>query len=145
MATTVYEVKELLLDDGTTITCKPAVIAVNRKGHEMLAHLDEVADNDEGIKKLLDIVCLCLKRQRPEFEVEVDATDDKGEVIKNDKGKATKVKQTNYELMENIFDLETMFKVIEIYLGVKLNDPNLIEAAAKMALIHAEQESVGVS
>lgn len=130
MATTVYEVQELILDDGSTITCKPANIAVTRKGNELLAALGDVDDNDEGVYKLLDIVCLCLKRQRPDFE-----TDDEN-------GK----KVTNYEVLEELFDYDTMFKVIEIFLGVKLNDPKLLEAALEMARAQAaEEESPGTN
>lgn len=131
MATTVYEVQELVLDDGsTTITCKPANIKVMRKGNELLAKLGEVEGNDEGIERLLDIVCLCLKREHPEFE-----TDELDE-----KGKKTGSKITNYELMEELFDMDTMFKVIELFLGVKLNDPKLLEAAAQAALLKEQEK-----
>jgi len=37
--------------------------------------------------------------------------------------------------MEELFDLDTAFKVIEVYLGVKLNDPKLLEMAAEAAMI----------
>lgn len=130
MATTVYEVQELVLDDGTTVTCKPANIKVMRKGNELLAKLGESEDNDDGINRLLDIVCLCTKRERPEFEI--DELDDEGE--------KTGRRVTNYELMEELFDMETVFKVIELDLGVKLNDPKLLEAAAQMALLKAQEE-----
>lgn len=126
MATTVYEVQELILDDGSTITCKPANIKVTRKGNELLAKLGDVEDNDDGVKALLDIVCLCLKKQRPDF-VEEDG-------------------QTNYELLEELFDYDTMFKVIEIFLGVKLNDPKLMEQALELAAAQAKaEESAGQS
>lgn len=128
MATTVYEVQELVLDDGSTITCKPANIKVMRKGNELLANLGDVEDNDEGIHRLLDIVCLCTKRERPEFEVDE----------KDDKGKKTGNKVTNYDLMEELFDMDTMFKVIELFLGIKLNDPKLLEAAAQAALLQEQ-------
>jgi len=133
MATTVYEVQELVLDDNSTITCKPANIKVTRKGNELLAKLGEVDDNDEGVHALLDIVCLCLKRQREDFE-----TDEIG-----DDGEKTGRKVTNYELLEELFDYDTMFKVIEIFLGVKLNDPKLVEQAMELAAaqqVAAEQD-----
>lgn len=129
MATSVYEVQELVLDDGSTVTCKPANIKVLRKGNELLSGLGDVEDNDEGIRKLLDIVALCTKRERPEFEIdELDENDEK-----------TGKKVTNYDLMEDLFDMDTMFKVIEIFLGVKLNDPKLLEAAAQLALAQAQE------
>lgn len=137
MATTVYEVQELILDDGSTITCKPANIAVTRKGNELLSKLGDAEDDEEGIYKLLDIVALCTKRQRPDFV--------KDEV--NDEGEKTGKKVTDYELLEELFDYETMFKVIEIFLGVKLNDPKLLEAAMEMAQAQAaaEAESPGTN
>lgn len=131
MATTVYEVQELILDDGTTITCKPANIKVMRKGNEMVLNLGQSQDDDEGLRRLLDIVALCTKRERPEFEVdEVD-----------DDGKPTGKKVTNYELMEELFDMDTVFKVIELFLGIKLNDPKLMEAAAQVAMLRAQEEN----
>lgn len=132
MATTVYEVQELILQDGSTITCKPANIKVMRKGQELLSKLNEAEDDDDGINRLLDIVALCTKRERPEFEVETP-------VDPEDESKGTK-RGTNYDLMSELFDMETVFKVIELDLGIKLNDPKMLEAAAQMALLRAEQE-----
>lgn len=131
MATTVYDVQELVLQDGSTVTCKPANIKVMRKGTEMLSQLGEAEDNDDGINRLLDIVCLCTKRERPEFET--DEVDDEGE--------KTGKKVPNYEVMEELFDMDTVFKVIELYLGVKLNDPKLLEAATQMALAREQEEA----
>lgn len=131
MATTVYEVQELILDDGSTITCKPANIKVMRKGNEMVMALGDAEDDEDGLHRLLDIVALCTKRERPEFEV--DELDDKG--------KETGNKVTNYDLMEDLFDMDTVFKVIEIDLGIKLNDPKLMEAAAQVALLQAQEEN----
>lgn len=132
MATQVYEVQELVLDDGSTVTCKPANIKVMRKGNELLNQLGDVEDNDDGIRKFLDIVCLCLKRQRPEFEKQVS--------VENEDGSVTQKNVTDYELLEELFDMDTVFKVIEIFLGVKLNDPKLLEKAAELAALQAAQE-----
>jgi hypothetical protein len=137
MANTVYTVEEYELQDGSLVTLKPANIAVSRKGHEMIGKLGDRPEPVEGeepeeyddIHQLLDIVCLCLKRQRPEFET----TDDKGKKV------------TNYEVMEDLFDLDTAFKVIEVYLGVKLNDPKLLEAAMQLAMATEEVEKANAS
>src|SRR4051794_6224268 len=128
MATTVYEVEEIVLQDGSTVTLKPSNIRVMRKGNEMIAKLGEAETDDEGITRLLDVVCVCLKAQRPDFEHQV--TDDEG---------VTKV-VPNYELLEELFDMDLVFKVIEVCLKIKLNDPKLMEAAAQMALLQAQQE-----
>lgn len=120
MATTVYEVVELELEDGSTVTCKPANIKVLRKGNELIANLGSSEDDEDGIRSLLDIVFLCLKRQREDFALE--------------DGKP------NYDHMEELFDMETIFKVIEVYLGIKLNDPKLLETAAAMALLQQQEK-----
>lgn len=124
MATTVYEVQELILDDGSAITCKPASIKVMRKGHEMIQNFGEIENDEDGLHRFLDLVCLCLKRQRPDFELEA-ADPETGS-------------KTNYDLMEDLFDYETMFKVIHIYLGVNFADPKLLEAAAELAAVQKE-------
>lgn len=124
MATTVYEVKELVLDDGSTVTCKPASIKVNRKGQELINKLDEAEGEIEALHRFLDIVCLCLKRQRPDFEL--------------DEPDPETGSKTNYDLMEELFDYPTMFEVIHIYLGVNFADPKLMEAAAELAAAQAE-------
>lgn len=149
MATTVYEVQELVLDDGSTVTCKPANIKVLRKGTEMLDLIPvpyenepDLDDNEAGIRRMLDVVVLCLKRERPEFEREVEVK------IKTEDGEETRKKKVpDYDLLEELFDLSTMFKVIELYLGVKLNDPNLLEAAAQLAEMrqNMNEESLGQS
>jgi hypothetical protein len=137
MATQVYSVEEVQLDDGSTVTLKPANIKVMRKGQEMINGLADVEDDDEGLRRLLDIVCLCLKRERPEFEAEVTVEEE------GDEGKTTvKKKATNYELMEELFNMPLIFQVIHSYLGINLADPKLAEAALKMM---EEQAKAGTS
>jgi hypothetical protein len=128
MATTVYEVSELVLQDGTSVLCKPANIKVMRKGTELLTNSVETESDDDGIDRLLDIVAVCLKNQRPEFEHEVEV-------------EGVRKKETNYELMYELFDMDTVFEIIHKFLGIKLNDPKLLETAAQMALLQAQQEA----
>lgn len=140
MATEVYKVEEMMLDDGSTVTLKPANIKVMRKGQEMIMNLGEAEDDEAGLRRLLDIVCLCLKRERPEFEVEVDEKDEDAE------GNATTVKRrvTNYDLMEELFNMPLIFQVIKSYLGIDLADPKLLEVATKL-MEEQEKERVGTS
>ena len=127
MATEVYKVEEVQLDDGSTVTLKPANIKVMRKGQEMIEGLADAEDDDDGLRRLLDIVSLCLKRERPEFEVEVTE-----KVEEDGKSELVKKKVTNYDLMEELFNMPLIFKVIHSYLGINLADPKLAEAAMKM-------------
>lgn len=115
MATSIYEVLEVPLQDGRTVELKPASIALLKKGNKELQRLfdGEAETTDETLDILLDVVIVLLKKQIPELG-------DK------DSGK---------EMAEELFDLDTVYKVIEVFLGVKLNDPKLIEAAMRAAQV----------
>jgi hypothetical protein len=115
MANEVYKVEEVTLDDGSKVLVKPSPIKILRKGTQMITELGRPDSEEEAIHSLLDIVCLCLKKQRPDFEKEEDQEDGSKRTV------------TNYDLMEEIFDIDTVFYVIEKDLGVKLNDPKLME------------------
>jgi hypothetical protein len=108
--TNIYEVIEVPLQDGTTIELRPASISLLKKGQKALDKLGGVKNADETLDVLLDICVVLLKKQRPDF-----------------------ADPENRELVEDLFDLETVYKVIEVFLGVKLNDPKLVETAIRMA------------
>jgi hypothetical protein len=111
-ATNIYETMVVPLQDGTTVELKPANIKLLKKGTKLINTLTEATDEDEFLDKLIDLVVVLLGRQRPEW------TEDR-------------------ELAEDALDIETVYKVIEVFLGVKLNDPKLLETAMR---VQAEQE-----
>lgn len=106
----VYEVFEVPLQDGSKVTLKPASIKLLKAGQKELDRLAEAKDTDETLDILLDVVTALLKNQKPELADE----------------------ETGKEKAEELFDLDTIYKVIEVFLGVKLNDPKLLEAAMRM-------------
>lgn len=105
----VYETVVLPLQDGSTIECKPASIKLLKAGNKEMERLADAEDTDATIDILLDVVIVLIAKQRPELTTE--------------NGK---------ELAEDLFDMDTVYRVIEVFLGVKLNDPNLIEAALRL-------------
>jgi hypothetical protein len=105
----IYEVITVPLQDGTTVELKPASIKLLKAGQKELQRLAEIDADDpaEGtLDILLDVCVTLLKKQRPEL--------------------------IDREVAEELFDLETVYKVIEVMLGVKLNDPKLLEAAMRI-------------
>lgn len=109
LATTVYTTEEIELQDGSQITLKPLTIKNLRKFMEIMKGFETAATEDEGFEVCLDAAALCLKTERPEFWEE---------------GKHT-------EQFEEVADLPTIYKVLDVCGGIKLNDPNLLAAATE--------------
>lgn len=118
MATTVYTTEEITLQDGTVVTLKPLNLKGVRVFQRQLKEYNEyllqlvdsqgAADEDKTLDMFKEMTKTCLRREAPEL---VD--DD--------------------EAFEEALDIDTIFKVLEICAGIKLNDPNL-QAAALMSL-----------
>jgi hypothetical protein len=112
MATKVYTTEEVELQDGTEVTLRPLPIKPLRKFMTKLSKLGQTEDGkplgeDESLDQLFDLALVCLERN-----------------------KATA--HFDREQLEDILDLPTIYKVIEICGGVKLNDPKLLELASQM-------------
>jgi hypothetical protein len=106
MATTVYEVVEIELLDGSSVSMKPLKISLLRdfmKEFEKISDPEISADNVKSMDLLLDCAAIAMKQYKEEL---------------SDKAK-----------LEEVIDLPTIYKVIEVAAGIKLNDPNALAAA----------------
>jgi hypothetical protein len=106
MATSVYEVVEIELQDGTKVVMKPLKIKVLRdfmKEFQKISDDKISGDNIKSMDLLLDCAVIAMKQYNPDL--------------------ATK------EKLEDVVDLPTVYKIIEVAAGIKLNDPNLLAAA----------------
>ena len=106
MATSVYEVVEVELLDGSTISMRPLRISLLRdfmKEFQKISDPKIAEDNIKSMDLLLSCATIAMKQYSPEL--------------------ATK------EQLEEIMDLPTVYKVIEVAAGIKLNDPNALAAA----------------
>jgi hypothetical protein len=106
MATSVYEIVEIELQDGTKVEMKPLKIKVLRdfmKEFQKISDEKIAGDNIKSMDLLLDCAVIAMKQYSPDL--------------------ATK------EKLEDIVDLPTVYKIIEVAAGIKLNDPNLLAAA----------------
>jgi len=110
LATSVYSTEEVQLQDDTSVTLKPLNIKSLRKFMVIMEQFgNEDTNEDEGLDILLDASALCLRAQRPEFW---DNENDK-----------------HSESYEEAADMPTVYKVLDVCGGVKLNDPNLLAMA----------------
>lgn len=126
MATTVYTTEDILLSDGSQVTLKPLNIKNLRAFMKKIDEFGNAKTEEDGLEVLLDAGALCLKDQRPEFwdETKTKSVEEEG-VAK------TVPAPGHSEAFEDVLDMETVYKVLEVCGGVKLNDPNLLRAAAE--------------
>jgi hypothetical protein len=106
MATQVYETVEIELMDGTKISLRPLKISLLREFMKEFQKIGDEKISEDNIKSmdlLLDCSVIAMKQYNEEL--------------------ATK------EKLEDIIDLPTVYKIIEIAAGIKLNDPNALAAA----------------
>lgn len=106
MATSVYEIVEIELQDGTKLEVKPLKIKFLRefmKEFQKIGDEKIAEDNLKSMDLLLDCAVIAMKQYNPEL--------------------------ASKEKLEDTIDLPTIYKIIEVAAGIKLNDPNLVAAA----------------
>ena len=106
MATTIYDVLEIELVDGSVMTLKPLPIKQLRKFMTVIREMDleENSSEDIAMDIFIKAAMVCLETLRPELSVDKDK-------------------------FEEIIEVPTMMKILEICGGLKLTDPNLLGAA----------------
>jgi hypothetical protein len=106
MATSVYEVVEVELLDGTKVTMKPLKISLLRDFMKEFQKISDASIAEDNIKSM-DLLVSCAAIAMRQYDEKL----------------ADKAK------LEEIIDLPTVYKVIEVAAGIKLNDPNALAAA----------------
>jgi hypothetical protein len=98
----------LILADGSKVELRPLPIRRLKTFMTELEKLAEVKSEEESLDRLLELSRICLE--------------------------GIKAEQAGSEDLDDLLDLPSCYKIIEVCGGVKLNDPNLIAAARDMAL-----------
>lgn len=122
MATSVSTTEDVQFQDGTEATLKSATISNLRKIMKRTEEFVDANDEDEFFEMILNSAAFCLHKQRPEF---YDENKNNGE---------NRIKGGASEKFEDAVDLPTVYKILEICGGIKLNDPNLLAAATNTVL-----------
>jgi phosphohistidine swiveling domain-containing protein len=104
MATTVYDVEEITLQNGATVKLKPLTIKELRKFMVAIQKTVNVTTEDETLTVLIDACAVALEKQLPELVADRDA-------------------------LEDSLDVPTINKILEVCGGIKMDDPNLLAAA----------------
>ena len=105
MATTVYDVEEIELQNGAKVKLKPLTIKELRK---FMAAIQRTAEGqlteDQTLDLLIDACAVALEKQQPELVKDRDA-------------------------LEDALDVPTINRILEVCGGIKMDDPNLLAAA----------------
>jgi hypothetical protein len=104
LATTVYDVEEIELQNGAKVRLKPLTIKELRKFMVAIQRTQEVTSEDETLNILIDACAVALERQLPELVKDRDA-------------------------LEDALDVPTINRILEVCGGIKMDDPNLLAAA----------------
>ena len=111
MAKTVFNTEEIELLDGTVVRLRPLNIRKMKEFQARFAELqaDTEKESEEAgfLDGLLELAGICLQGPAPELAADA-------------------------EKLEDTLDLESIYRIIEISTGIKLNDPNLVQAVAAM-------------
>lgn len=103
MATTVYDVEEVTLQDGKTVKLKPLSIRELRRFMEVMGKTTQTTTEDEALQVLVEACGIALEKQIPELK-------------------------DNKELLEDLLDIPTINRIIKVCGGIDLEDPNLLAA-----------------
>jgi hypothetical protein len=96
MATTVYKSENIKLFDGTEIELIPLKIKYLREFMDTFNNIKNTSSDDEAIAVLVECVRICMKQYHPEISKRV-------------------------EDVEDHLDLPTIYKVLEVAAGIKIN------------------------
>jgi len=108
LATTVYDVVDIELSNGESITLKPLPIKKLRQFMELIKRMDlpENASEDAAMDIFIDAAMVCIAGLYPNSDLGKDR-----------------------DKFEEVVEIPTMMKILEIAGGLKLTDPNLLGAA----------------
>lgn len=126
MASEVYSKEEIVLQDGTEVTLKPLAIGRLRRFMKAWQKFGEVKNDEEGFTVFINCAGIGLEH---EFKGKFDSL--KATAEEQEKGEFLSAEYKEY--LEDVLDLDTIYKVLDITGGLKLNDPKLMEAALAAA------------
>lgn len=145
MATTVYTVEEIELQDGNTATLRPLVVKKLRRFMKMIQEMSALDDEEAIEDVMLNCAAFCVAKEHPHYwDMDVDnGTYPDPQWQPGDDKDATapeiaRLRGRYTDAFEDAADMPTVTKIIELCGGINFNDPNLLRAAAAAAQAEAE-------
>lgn len=103
MATTVYNVEQIELQNGNKAMLKPLSIKELRKFMQAIQKASQAENDEDTLNVLIDACAVALEKQLPDLVKDRDA-------------------------LEDALDVPTINRILEVCGGIKMDDPNLLAA-----------------
>lgn len=128
MATRAYREETLTLQDDTEVAVRPLPIAPLRRFMDAWEQMRELEEGDDGFGVFVNCCGIALEKNfkgTDKFESTKPSKDEvaEGEVISGE----------YKEYLEETLDIDTIYVILDVAAGIKLNDPKLMEAALAAA------------
>jgi hypothetical protein len=134
MATAVYDEVDVVLQDNEEVVLKPLPIAQLRrfmKAWKEMANLPGETDEEKEEASFTVFVNCAGIALENHFKSQDKFTETKGK-LKDPLSKEYR------EYLENVLDMDTIYKIMEVCGGLKLNDPNLLAALEQANLANQD-------
>lgn len=116
MATTVYSSETIKLQDDREVTLVPLAIGRLRRFMKAWGEFANLKEEDTAFDIYINCCGIALEKEVADT---FENTRDDEKVLSDD----------YREYLEDVLDMDTIYKILEICGGLKLNDPKLLEAA----------------
>jgi len=122
LATQAFTAQEIALQDDTDVTIRPLPIGRLRRFMDAWKQIANVGEDDDGFGVFINCCGIALEH---EFKGKFDAL--KATADQQKKGEFLSEEYKEY--LEEVLDLETIYVILDVAGGIKLNDPKVVEAA----------------
>lgn len=123
MATRVYKEQDITLQDGVEVTLRPLPIARLRRFMNAWNEFSKAEDEDAGFTVFINCAGIALEENfTDKFEVKASAQEQK-------KGNFLGPDYRDY--LENVLELDTIYKILEVCGGIILQTPKEMEGLAE--------------
>ncbi len=119
MAKTVYDSEDITLQDGREVTLVPLAIGRLRRFMKAWGEFANIENEDQAFDIYINCCGIALEKS---VSNDFEKTSDSEKVITDE----------YREYLEDVLDMDTIYKVLDVCGGLKLNDPKLLAEAERL-------------
>lgn len=133
MGNQVFKTEDIALQDGRDVTLKPLPILPLRYFMESWKKIGELEEGDDGFDVFVNCAGIALEKNfEGEFGDDPDSEVNGLRATAQEKKKGEFLSPKYKAYLEGVLDLDTIYKILEVCGGIKLNDPKLMDELAEI-------------